>query len=335
MPAGQLGGPLVGLGVLFVRLAGVDLGQRPLRASERAFDLVGGRYPHDVLLALAGLGRGDLANVGGRVRPSGRRSSWSGSASSTRSSSVIARCRSSSATAVRWAVSQSSAVTTGSGSVSLAWRSARTASASSALARVTAVWASQTARASSSSCSCSARRSRVAARAAASVASRCEPGVLGGVGGRVGFGATQGGGLVVVRGGLAGSGELVADVAGSPGLFALPAAHPHAQLPVGLLVDGPVDLGAAEGPPGGAVGGVVLDLPGLRRGAEGVGLVVVAAQLPVGGDDACALLPGVAFDQVVRDGAERVDGPFGPVVGGGAAELGGALVRGARRARSR
>ena len=114
---------------------------------------------------------------------------------------------------------------------------------------------------------------------------RVQPGPLGGVGGGVGLGAAQGGGLVVVRGGLAGAGELVADVAGSPGLFALPAADAHAQLAVGHLVLGPVDLGAAERAPGGAVGGVLLDLPGLRRGAEGVGVVVVAAQLAVGGDD--------------------------------------------------
>ena len=50
-----------------------------------------------------------------------------------------------------------------------------------------------------------------------------QPGALGGVGGGVGFGAAQGRGLAVVGGGLAGAGELVADVAGSPGLFALPA----------------------------------------------------------------------------------------------------------------
>ena len=127
----------------------------------------------------------------------------------------------------------SSAVTTGSGSASLAWRSASRASAPSAAARVPAVWASQTARASSSSCSWTARSSRISARAAASVGLLAQSGALGVVGGGVGFGAAQGGGLAVVGGGLAGAGEFVADVAGSPGLFALPGADAHAQLAVG------------------------------------------------------------------------------------------------------
>ena len=65
-----------------------------------------------------------------------------------------------------------------------------------------------------------------------------QPGPLGVVGGGVGFGAAQGGGLVVVGGGLVGAGEFVADVAGSPGLFALPGADAHAQLAVGQLVRG-------------------------------------------------------------------------------------------------
>ena len=119
-----------------------------------------------------------------------------------------------------------------------------------------------------------------------------QPGALGVAGRRVGFGAAQGRGLAVVGGGLVGAGEFVADVAGSPCLFALPRADAHAQLAVGQLVGGLVDLWAVEGSPGGAVGGVLLDLPGLRCGAEGVGLVVVvAAQLAVGRDDAGALLP--------------------------------------------
>jgi hypothetical protein len=96
----------------------------------------------------------------------------------------------------------------------------------------------------------------------------------------------------VVDGGLVGAGEFVTDVARSPGLLALPRAHAHAQLARGQLVGGLVDLGTVEGSPGGAVSRVLLDLPGLRRGAEGVGLgAVVATQLAVGRDDPGAFLP--------------------------------------------
>jgi hypothetical protein len=63
-----------------------------------------------------------------------------------------------------------------------------------------------------------------------------KPGALGLVaccGGRVGFWLAEGGGPVLVGGGLAGAGQFVADVAGRPGQFALVGADPDAELPVG------------------------------------------------------------------------------------------------------
>jgi predicted ester cyclase len=46
MPTGKLGGPLIGLGLLLVRLPRPDLGQRPLCAADGALDLFGGRHAH-------------------------------------------------------------------------------------------------------------------------------------------------------------------------------------------------------------------------------------------------------------------------------------------------
>lgn len=64
MPPGELSGSFVGLGLLLVHLTGVNLGQRPLRADDGAFDFFGRRHTYDVLLDLPGFGRSDLANVG-------------------------------------------------------------------------------------------------------------------------------------------------------------------------------------------------------------------------------------------------------------------------------
>jgi hypothetical protein len=54
-----------------------------------------------------------------------------------------------------------------------------------------------------------------------------QAGLVGGVGGVVGLGGAQGGGLVVVGGGLAGAGEFVADVAWCGGQFAVPGGRPR------------------------------------------------------------------------------------------------------------
>ncbi|MEJ2865321.1 hypothetical protein [Actinomycetospora flava] len=68
---------------------------------------------------------------------------------------------------------------------------------------------------------------------------------LGLVGSGVGFGSAQLFGLAVGCEGLVGAGELVADVAGGPGGFALVGADSDAKLAVGELELFAVDLGAA------------------------------------------------------------------------------------------
>ena len=193
------------------------------------------------------------------------------------SSSVTSRWVSSSATAARCAASHSAAVVRCSGSASSAWRAASSALARSAADRVPAVWASQRERASSSSLELGGACFEGRGERRGLLRFGAEAGLLVGVGGGVGLGAAE---LRVVPGsgrGLVGAGELVGDVAGRPGGFALVGADADAELAVGQLELLAVDLGAAEGAPGGAVGGVGLDLarPGCR--AEGVLGVVVAA----------------------------------------------------------
>ena len=138
-----------------------------------------------------------------------------------------------------------------------------------------------------------------ASASVASAASRRRA-CFGFVGGGLSLGAAELGVLAGSVGCLVGAGELVGDVAGRPGRLAFVGPDPDPELAVGELELFAVDVGAAEGLPGGAVGGVGLDLAGCGRGTEGVVGVVVALQLAPVGDGAGRVEPLLSFLRVGR-----------------------------------
>jgi hypothetical protein len=107
-------------------------------------------------------------------------------------------------------------------------------------------------------------------------------------------------------------------------------AHPDAELAVGELELFAVDLGAAEGSPGGAVGGVGLNLTGAGGWAQGVLFVGVAAEFAPCGDGGGSVLPFLALGERLGHRPERVGEPARRFRGELVAELGASPIGGVR-----
>ena len=240
-------------------VAGGDLGEGPSRAGDRAGDLVGRRHAHDVLLGLPRLGGRDLAQVGGRrvdavgrgaVRPVRSRACVGGWSSDFAVLLLVG-------TAARWAASHSSAVTTGSGSASPAWRSASQGlGALGGGAGAGGVGEPGGARV--------VELLELAGTPVEGVGQGrglgglpVQPDALGAVGGGAGFGAAQGRGLAVVGGGLVGAGKFLGRRSGAP----RPARAASRGRACGAgrrtAPGGLVDLRAAQRTPRGPVGRVL------------------------------------------------------------------------------